>query len=169
MKRVLSKLNKTTKVLLIILMIGLLPFAAQWLLKQYHVWTYSDDLSHSFTVPEIYETVANVCLRYAEQNPSESGLVWFVASNDILSTYIWENGDVSEVVDVPMTEQEKGMLIRIRSMFSFHQNQLETIRVKDGYVSFCAYYKTPASIIYSPNDTKPDFLYYSGEEREYVP
>lgn len=171
MNRILFKLNKTIKTVLIMLLVIFVPMllAMGVILiggRTFNVLNYCYDLSRSLKDMEAYETIANVCLHYAEENPSKSGLMWYVTYNDLLSTYIWEDGDASESIDVPLTEQEKDALTKVRSWFILHRGHLEDIFVKDKYVSFCPL-QTPASIIYSPDDTRPDFLRYSGEEIEY--
>lgn len=166
MERFLSNRKRSAKVVLIALILVLLPVAILQIVRGYkYIGTYILDLSAILEKLEAYETVANVCLNYVEENPSKDGLIWFVTSNDKMTTYIWKDSSVSDTIKIPLTKDEEEALKTVNTSFSI-KRKLDAIMVKEGYVSFCAY-QEPASIIYSFNDTKPNFIRYSGEEVEY--
>lgn len=165
MERFLSNRKRSAKVVLGILLsfliLGLSSVLVIWAYRELHARSYFYDISRSLRDLEAYETVANFCLEYSTKNP-RNGFRLFETYEDQLNT----RGDNREYIKVSLSEQEKELVKTVDSGFVINSSSLFPIIVSDHYVSFCAEQEL-AAIIYSPDDTKPNFIRYSGEEVEY--
>lgn len=168
MKYSLPNLKKAVNLVLDILftlfvlapIFGIIVWVIQWWISpRYDFYTsYGSSVLENL---EAYETVANICLEYTSQDLTNNPRRSFDISNGELFTYEGE-----EPVPILLSEREKEFVGTVASKFRIDHSSLWSIIAGENYVSFCAETE-PASFIYSPDDIKPNFIRYSGEDKKH--